>query len=272
MGQFPLLAMKAASQRERLMLAGLFLSKFSKEGLRRLGFETFAEAYNAMGYALGGKPSSIKNYMQEFDPFFPNGRKGWHGREMRAHCRQAFEQFGNLLLPQFARLLKPLLFPDHELLPEELEELEQLREEELENESFSKRLITGVAAEGFFESSFPRIAEFADHSLRNVTRFGCGFDFRVQPALASPFLAVEVKGIAGSEGVVMMTCKEYRVAELLGDRYYLGVVRNFIEKPVLSLYRNPLKQGFQFTPRERTQTTVTWHSKVPAEDGFKNQP
>lgn len=256
--------MKAVSQRERLMLAGLFLSKFSKEGLRHLGFETFAEAYNAMGYALGGKPTSIKNYMQEFDPLFPNGRKGWHGREMRAHCREAFEQFGSLPLPQFARLLKPLLFPDDKTLPDELEELEAFREIDLENESFSKRLITGVAAEGFFEFSFPRIAEFVGHALRNVTRFGCGFDFRVQPALASNFLAVEVKGIAGPAGEVMMTSKEHRVAERLGDRYYLCVVRNFIEKPMLSLYRDPLKQGFQFTPRERTQTTVTWHARVPA--------
>lgn len=246
------------------MLAGLFLSKFSKEGLRHLGFETFAEAYNAMGYALGGKPTSIKHYMQEFDPLFPNGRKGWHGRDMRAHCRHAYEQFGSLPLPQFARLLKPLLFPDDESLPDELEELEVFREEELENESFSKRLITGVAAEGFFESYFPRISEFADHAMRNVTRLGCGFDFRVQPVAGGPFLAVEVKGITSSAGNVMMTSKEHRVAEHLGDRYYLCVVRNFIEKPVLSLYQNPLKQGFQFTPREQTQTTITWHSKVPA--------
>jgi Domain of unknown function (DUF3883) len=252
---------KTASQRERLMLAGLFLSKFSKDGLRHLGFETFSEAYNAIGYALGGKPASIKNYMQEFDPMFPNGRKGWHARDMRAHCREAFEQFGSLSLTEFTRLLKPLLFSEDESLPEELVELEVFQEEQLENESFSKRLITGLAAEGFFEASFHRIAEFVDHSLSNVTRFGCGFDFRVQPGAAHPFLAVEVKGIAGMGGDVTMTSKEHRVAEYLGDRYYLCLVRNFIEKPVLSLYQNPLKQGFNFTPRERSQTTITWHAR-----------
>ncbi|MCW1923683.1 DUF3883 domain-containing protein [Luteolibacter arcticus] len=255
--------MKAASQRERLMLAGLFLSKFSKEGLRHLGFETFAEAYNAMGYALGGKPTSIKNYMQEFDPLFPNGRKGWHGREMRAHCREAFEQFGGLSLEQFSRLLTPLLLPG-KVLPQELEELNAFQHDDFENESFSKRLITGVAAEGFFESTFSTLTDFTGHTLSNVTRFGCGFDFRVQPAGIVPFLAVEVKGIAGAGGDVMMTSKEHRVAEHLGDRYFLCVVRNFVEKPSLSLFRNPLKQGFQFTARERSQTTITWHSRVPA--------
>jgi hypothetical protein len=86
--------MKTFSQRECLMLAGLFLSKFDREGLKRLGFSNFSEAYNAMGYALGGKPTSIKNYMQEFDPLFPNNRKGWHKRPMRDHCNEAVERFG----------------------------------------------------------------------------------------------------------------------------------------------------------------------------------
>ena len=62
------------SSREKLILTGLFLSKYDKLGLRRLGFETFLEAFNVVGYALGGKPASIKNYRDEFDPLFPNRR------------------------------------------------------------------------------------------------------------------------------------------------------------------------------------------------------
>jgi hypothetical protein len=256
--------MKIPGQRERLMLAGLFLSKFSKEGLRNLGFETYSEAYNAMGYALGGKPASIKNYMQEFDPLFPNGRRGWHGRELRAHCRNAFEQFGELTITEFTTLLKPLLFPNEIFLPEDLREVEAFQEDQLVNESFSKRLITGIAAEGFFESAFPSISDFANHTLVNVTRFGCGFDFRVQPEEEKPYLAVEVKGIAGANGFVTLTNKEHTVANHFGDRYFLCVVRNFVEKPQLKLFQNPLKNGFEFTPREQIQTNVTWHSRVPS--------
>jgi hypothetical protein len=46
--------------REKLILTGLFLSKFGSLGLRKLGFRTYAEAYNVVGYALGSRPSSTK--------------------------------------------------------------------------------------------------------------------------------------------------------------------------------------------------------------------
>ena len=222
------------------------------------------EAYNAIGYALGGKPASIKNYMQEFDPLFPNNRKGWHKREMRAHCRDAFERFGKLSLSDFSRLLSPLLLPPMMPLPDDMDELAAIDEDNLKNESFCRRLITGAAAEGFFQSSFPKHTEFSEHALTNVTRYGCGFDFRLQPVDCRPFLAVEVKGIAGAGGEVMMTSKEHQVAEYLQDRYFLCVVRNFAERPTLSLYRNPLAQGLEFTRRERQQTTLSWHARVPA--------
>jgi hypothetical protein len=256
--------MKTFSQRERLMLAGLFLSKFDREGLKCLGFSNFSEAYNAMGYALGGKPASIKNYMQEFDPLFPNSRQGWHKRPMRDYCREAYDRFGQLSLSEFYRLLSPLLLTTVMPLPDGMDELAALDEDNLENESFSKRLITGAAAEGFFESSFPKLADFTGHILTNVTRFGCGFDFRLQPDDSRPFLAVEVKGMSEATGEILMTRKEHQVANYLRDRYFLCVVRNFAESPVLTLFQNPLEQGLQFTSRERQQTTLTWHARISA--------
>lgn len=246
------------------MLAGMFLSKFDREGLAHLGFSSLWEAFNAIGYALGGKPTSVKNYMQEFDPLFPNKRQGWHKRKSRPHCREAFERYGMLSLAEFSGLLSPLLLPSEISLPDGMDELALLDEDKLENDSFSRRLITGAAAEGFFEVSYPKLAEFSDHALANVTRCGCGFDFRLQPPAPRPFLAVEVKGMAGAIGEVMMTHKEHRVAEYLKDRYYLCVVRNFAERPALTLFQNPLAQGLEFTCRERQQTTLTWHARITA--------
>ena len=46
--------------REKLILAGLYLSKYDSLGLKRLGFESFAEAFNVIGYAMGSRPGSIK--------------------------------------------------------------------------------------------------------------------------------------------------------------------------------------------------------------------
>ncbi len=46
--------MRTFNHRERPMLAGFYLLKFGMQGLDHLGFKSFTEAYNAIGYALDG--------------------------------------------------------------------------------------------------------------------------------------------------------------------------------------------------------------------------
>jgi hypothetical protein len=70
------LSSQQIAPRNKLILTGLYLSKYDSLGLRELGFESFAEAFNVIGYAMGSRPASIKNYRDEFDPLFPNRRKG----------------------------------------------------------------------------------------------------------------------------------------------------------------------------------------------------
>ena len=76
--------------RQKLILSGLYLSKYDSQGLKSLGLDSFAEAFNVIGYALGARPASIKNYRDEFDPLFPNQRKGWHKRATRDYCLEIF--------------------------------------------------------------------------------------------------------------------------------------------------------------------------------------
>jgi hypothetical protein len=92
--------------REKLILTGIFLSKFGSLGLKKLGFRTYAEVYNVVGYALGSRPSSIKNYRDEFDPIFPNSRKGWHKREIREYCKKVLDKYKKLDLESFVGLIK----------------------------------------------------------------------------------------------------------------------------------------------------------------------
>lgn len=82
-------------KREKLILAGLYLSKYDRLGLRRLGFKSFVEAFNVIGYAMGSQPASIKNYRDAFDPLFPNRRKGWHNRSIRQYCLKVFQDYKN---------------------------------------------------------------------------------------------------------------------------------------------------------------------------------
>src|SRR5579862_8122184 len=92
--------------REKLILSGLYLSKYDSVGLKKLGFESFLEAFNVIGYALGGKPASIKNYRDEFDPMFPNRRKGWHKRQARNYCLEVFEEYKDLDFESFTGLIR----------------------------------------------------------------------------------------------------------------------------------------------------------------------
>src|SRR6266852_7230 len=101
-----LLDSQQIAKREKLILVGLYLAKYDSLGLKRLGFESFAEAFHVIGYALGSRPASIKNYRAQFAPLFPNRRKGWHKRQVREYCLRIFEEYKGLDLESFSDLIK----------------------------------------------------------------------------------------------------------------------------------------------------------------------
>ena len=82
--------------RTKSILTGLYLSKYSEIALKELGFNSFQQAFNVLGFSLKTKPASIKNYRDEFDPLYPNQRKGWHKREIRDYCKVFYEEYENI--------------------------------------------------------------------------------------------------------------------------------------------------------------------------------
>ena len=245
-------------QREKLILAGLFLAKYDVLGLEKLGFDSFVEAFNVIGYALGGRPASIKNYRDEFDPFFPNQRKGWHKRPLRDYCRKVFETYNAIDLDTFTSLVKSFVGYDENARSQLVSE----DGKEPEDSSFAKRLITGLAAEHYFESVHATLPQFQGYTLENTTRLGCGYDFRLRAEAAKDFLAVEVKGLQGRTGSLSLTPKEYEIAGALSDRFFLFVVKNFRESPFHDIYQNPLSAGLQFARKERVMIQVSWLTSV----------
>lgn len=245
-------------QRTKQVLAGLFLSRFDKKGLRALGFSSFTEAFNAIGFALGARPASIKNYRDEFDPIYSASRKGWHKRPMREYCKAASDKYATMSLKDFSDLLKSLIYERGSLdvISEEAEA------DAGKESSFAKRLITGQAAEKYFEVIHPTLPTLADYSLENVTDLGCGFDFRLQKTGLADFLAVEVKGLNDSRGTISLTEKEHRVASMLSQRFYLFVVRNFRENPFHTIYCNPLESELMFSRQETQVIQVNWRVSV----------
>jgi len=247
--------MEKFSNRDKLILAGLFLSKFDETGLAALGFSGFTEAYNVIASSLKGRATSLKNYRDEFDPYFPNKRKGWHGRPLRDHCRQVMEKYAALSLEEFSGLIKSEISDAGEL--SSLEEMI----DDANAGSFAKRLITGQAAEKYFESRFALVKPFQNCQIINTTALGCGFDYRLVNA-ENHSLVVEVKGLNASTGSVQMTSKEYRVAEFLRDRFYLFIVRNFAEKPFHTLFQDPVNCDLVFEERKQTVVQTSWSTAI----------
>ncbi|MES2685109.1 MAG: DUF3883 domain-containing protein [Pseudomonadota bacterium] len=245
------------SLRDKSIIAGLYLSKFDVEGLSLLGFNSFVEAFNIIGFALGVQPASIKNYRDEFDPLMLNQRKGWHKRPMRSHCKKIFDDFSNLDLIDFSKLVEKII-RKNSVADDLFSELLTL--EEPAESSFAKRLVTGQAAEEYFLSVYKDIDLFSQGEIHNTTKLGCGFDFKI--SFESSFLGVEVKGLSEASGSILMTSKEYAVASRLQERYFLFVVKNFKEKPEHEYYQNPLGDKLQFKEIERQIVQRSWVARV----------
>lgn len=234
------------------------MSKFDTAGLGLLGFDSFTEAFNVIGYALAGKPASIKNYRDEFDPLFPNPRFGWRKRPTREYCLKVMMEYGNLDLETFGTLVKSFVnFSDLESPAEENND----GDSDLES-AFARRLITGLAAEKYFETVLPSISQFHNYNLEDTTRLGCGYDFRLRNQTSDEFLAVEVKGLRDKSGGISLTPKEYRVAASLTDRFYLFVVKNFRESPFHEIYKNPISSPLVFERKERVVIQISWQTTI----------
>lgn len=250
------------THRDRQVICGLFLSKYNREGLRHLGFTSYAEAFNAMGYGLKANPASIKNYRDELDPCFPNDRKGWHQRPLRDHCQRILSEYGNASIDELGECIKRFLMPGDgiESFPE-VARLVSTRKHGAES-SFAKRLITGLAAEQYFSSHYQSMPEFHGREMTDTTRWGCGFDFKLTTPLEGSFLAVEVKGLREKNGQIQMTELEHEIASALKERYYLVLIRNFAERPFHTVVNNPLDSDMRFRMIEKVEVRHTWATTI----------
>jgi hypothetical protein len=242
------------SMREKSILAGLYLSKYDALGLRTLGFDSFTEAFNVVGFAMGSRPGSVKNYRDEFDPLFPNRRKGWHKRPIREYCLKVFEEYKKLDFESFTGLIKSFLGYNENAWSG----VDADTEGEESGSGFARRSITGLAAEQYFISVHATVPEFADYAVENTTRHGCGYDFRLRTEAREGYLAVEVKGLRETRGSLSLTPKEHAVAAALKSRFFLFVVKNFHDVPFHEIYQDPLSSGLQFRKSERVTVHVSW--------------
>lgn len=245
------------TQRDKAILMGLFLSRFDQKALDVFGFTTFKEAFNVLGYSVKAPPSSIKNYRDEFDRFFPNPRKGWHNRPFREIYREIMDMVGNLSFDEFYKLINSFIIDEYV----DIKDLKQSKKQIIKRKFLVNRLITGKAAEEYFVMNYNHIIPFQDYILTDTTNMGCGFDYKL--SLDTNNYYIEVKGINEREGSIMMTEKEFDMAEELLDRYCLFVVSNFKETPIHQLFFNPIHSGYLvFNRQERRVRQVNYSSNI----------
>lgn len=241
--------------RDKSILTGLYLSKFNEIGLKELDLNSFQQAFNILGYSLGVKPATIKNYWDEFDPLFPNNRKGWHKRAIREYCKKIYDEFNDLSFDDFSDLIKSFLIQSYEL-----EKFIRKIEKKDYSQSIAKRLLTGKAAEEYFKSTYKKIDIFASLNLSDTTQMACGFDYKL--SLQSDFYCVEVKGLNELKGGIQLTQKEFDIARKLKSKYCLFIVKNFKEKPLHEFVFDPLNSRLEFKEIKRDVVQTTYNTSI----------
>lgn len=252
--------MKKLSLRDKSVLIGFYLSKFDSIGLEAIGFSSFTEAFNALGYAIGTKPASIKNYRDEFDPYNKNPRKGWHKRKMREYCKEIFDTFSTYSLSDFVNLINSFLVENYDIGRTLIDDIATDSQVKNTSDTIAKRLITGKSAEEFFKINYHLNHEFSNYKLQDTTNLACGFDFML--TLDNSFFCIEVKGMSGEDGSILLTQNEYIVAQRMKEHYCLYIVRNFKEKPYSTLIFNPANSDLNFRKAERTIIQVTYSLQI----------
>ena len=64
-----------------------------EKSYKSLGFSSFTEAFDKIGAILDENPNNLKNMRDEFDPLFPNSRKGWFQRPPSPSRRKIVDFF-----------------------------------------------------------------------------------------------------------------------------------------------------------------------------------
>lgn len=99
--------MKSPLSEEQVLILALYLSKFSEEALNYLEVKTWKEAYIRIAERSKeySNPKSINNLKDHYDPYFDNGRKGWHQKPLIPKYKNILDQFKNLKRNEFEKII-----------------------------------------------------------------------------------------------------------------------------------------------------------------------
>ncbi|HOI17811.1 MAG TPA: DUF3883 domain-containing protein [Geobacteraceae bacterium] len=243
------------------LIVGFYLSKYDNGALERLGYATFKEAYADIGAEFGVNPGSVKNKRDDFDPLFSNSRAGWHQRELGPSRLKTLHLLNELSFDALTGFVTDLIRDaGYRQSPEVKDVLEALKQEHHMGHHFVPRGATGRMAEELFLKWFQEGRTPFSGSIEDRRDDGCGYDFLIKEGALERY--VEVKGLAENEGGVLLTDKEWQVAQ--GNvNYNLAIFMNLRESPALRLISNPASS---LTPRRTVNLSVRVSWQVSAKE------
>ena len=252
-------------------IVAYYLSRFDKTALSALGFKTDKEAFTKTAAALSLVPNYIKFRRDEFDVAHPH-RQGWHKRAMSVSIVNTINGLQELDEYTLRGIVKDILQQkDNPVQEENTERLAAIFPDEKKEKKrrtkpllFVPRGITGRKAEEFFLNWYPEHPGFLPESgrLKDTRDHGCGYDFELTgPGGKTYFL--EIKGLAADQGGIMFTNKEWETAMAKGESYYLILVNNIDNEPVVNIIPNP---ALNINPRKNLITVVQVNWNVSAGD------
>ena len=241
---------------EIMNIIGYGLAKFDMDFVKEFGCETRSAFYRyVVELGLAKTIKAVTNRQDSFDPYFDNGRRGWHQRSQRKHIKLFIDSlFGTENATGYANITKSLI---HDLNPKihfDIDvELPSIKSK------FKQLQETGAKAEFFFMNNYHAVPAFAHAKLEDARLWGDGYDFQL--VSDGTFMLVEVKGVKSGKGDIRMTEKEYLKAQEYKENYWLVVVSHLDTTPQINERQDPTS-SLELTPKEITASSKFYYSKT----------
>lgn len=230
-----------------------YLSRFNREAYSNLGFDTMNEAHESIGKLLKVNPHTVKNMRDQFDPLH-NHRVGWYQEPLSPSRVRVAQALGDLEEKQIREIVMDIISGKIQNDDEELEQLLNVVTTDDKKHSTGKFILrapTGKAAEEFFLKHYSENKKPFDGNMIDCRDLGIGYDFRIEMEDKKYF--VEVKGLSDFSGGVLLTDKEWTVANKEGKDYFLCVISNLREKPEIIFIQNPAEK---LKPKRNIYTAI----------------
>ncbi|MED1627243.1 DUF3883 domain-containing protein [Bacillus mycoides] len=243
------------SNRKKALIVAYYLSKYDRNALEVLNYETFSAAFEDIGKRLGIKKNTIKNRRDDFDPIHDNGRSGWYQQELPKSSLDVVEKFEGVSEDALAEIVKEILYGQTEdsfMIDDVLEDEDEGEDGSVRRKTFSNRGVTGRKAEEVFIEYFNNghLSSFSG-DLIDTRDEGCGYDFKLNGDSGVVF---EVKGLSSESGGVSFTDKEWSIAKQLRENYILVIISNVFETPEAKIIVDPYGK---ITPVKRINKVIS---------------